>query len=524
MSAGLSLDIRALDRARDSRDPRFDGKFFIAVTSTHIYCRPICTVRNAKRANIRYYFSAAAAAEAGYRPCLRCRPEAAPGTAAWLGTSAVVRRALRLIDAGILDDGSVDQLAGKLGVGARHLDRLFVQHVGASPIALAQTRRLHFAKRLLDETNLPIGDIALAAGFGSLRRFNSAFRRTYKCAPRDLRRRRRGDPVAHPAGTVILKLAFRPPYEFARVLAFLRARAIPGVEEVDEASYSRTVRTGNGEAIVSVGLVEGELALELRVTGADPTDLYELSSAARRVFDTSADPAQMVQAFGSDPVLGPLVTRFPGLRIPGAWDPFECAVRAIMGQQVSVAGARTLATRLVERLGARLKGPAGGLTTLFPSPRAIVEGDLQGLGLTRGRMAALRSLAQSVVARKLEFAGPTDETVAALNRISGVGDWTSQYIALRALGDPDAFPTSDLVLRRMAGGETALSEGELQSRAEAWRPWRAYAATYLWDAAARSNGSPSKDEAAVKAVRARSTEAAGSSGGSGPVRTSCSRA
>jgi AraC family transcriptional regulator of adaptative response / DNA-3-methyladenine glycosylase II len=488
MSIGPSLDTRALDRARDSRDPRFDGKFFIAVTSTRIYCRPICTVRNAKRKNIRYYFSAAAAAEAGYRPCLRCRPEAAPGTAAWQGTSAVVRRALRLIDAGILDSSSVDELAGKLGVGSRHLDRLFVQHVGASPIALAQTRRLHFAKRLLDETNLPISEVALAAGFGSLRRFNTAFRRTFKCAPRDLRRRQRSDAGAHPDGTVILRLAFRPPYDFARVLAFLRVRAIPGVEKVEAASYSRTVGTGNGDAIVSVRLMDGEHALELRVTGADPTDLLELSFAARRVFDTSADPGQIMQAFRSDPLLGPLVTRSPGLRIPGAWDAFECAVRAILGRHLSVAGARTLATRLVERLGARLKSPAPGLTTLFPSPRTIAEGDLRGLGLTQSRIAAVRSLAQAVVARELEFAAPTDETVAALTRITGVGPWTSQYIALRALGDPDAFPAYDLILRRMAGGgKRALSKTDLESRAEAWRPWRAYAATYLWDAAARSS-------------------------------------
>ena len=486
MSIELPLDIAALDRARDSRDPRFDGKFFIAVTSTRIYCRPICSVRSAKRANIRYYFSAAAAAEAGYRPCLRCRPEAAPGTAAWHGTSAVVRRALRLIDAGVLDDGSVDELAGKLGVGPRHLDRLFVQHVGASPNTLAQTRRLHFAKRLLDETSLPIGDIALAAGFGSHRRLNSTFRRTYDCAPRDLRRRKRSDASAHPAGMVTLRLAFRPPYDFARVLAFLRARAIPGVEEVDAGSYSRAVRTRSGEAIIRVGLLESGHALELRVTGADPTDLFELSSAARRVFDTSADPAQIMRAFQSDTILGPLAERSPGLRIPGAWDPFECAVRAIVGQQVSVAGARTLTTRFVERLGTRLKSPAPGLTTLFPSPRAIVDGDLAGLGLMRSRIAAIRGLAQAVVARKLEFAAPADETAATLTQISGVGEWTSQYVALRALGDPDAFPASDLVLRRKAGaGNEALSESELQSRAEAWRPWRAYAATYLWDAAAR---------------------------------------
>jgi AraC family transcriptional regulator of adaptative response / DNA-3-methyladenine glycosylase II len=487
MSTGLSLDTRALDRARDSRDPRFDGKFFIAVTSTRIYCRPICTVRNAKRANVRYYFSAAAAAEAGYRPCLRCRPEAAPGTAAWQGTSAVVRRALRLIDAGILDSGSVDELAGKLGVGPRHLDRLFVQHVGASPIVLAQTRRLHFAKRLLDETSLPIGEIALAAGYGSFRRFNTAFLRTYKCAPRDLRRHKRSDAGAPPAGMVILKLAFRPPYDFGRVLEFLRVRAIHGVEKVDASSYSRTVRTGNGEAIVGVSLVGGEHTLELRVTGADPTDLFELSFAARRVFDTSADPAQILQAFRSDPILGPLVARSPGLRIPGAWDAFECVIRAIL-RQSSATRARAVATRLVERLGTRLKTPAPGLTTLVPSPRAIAEGDLRGLGLTRRRIVAIQSLAHALVERKFELTAPTDETVAALSQISGVGEWTSQYVALRALGDPDAFPTSDLILRRMAGcARGALSEAELKSRAEAWRPWRAYAATYLWDAAARSS-------------------------------------
>lgn len=500
MNTGPSFDTRALDRARNSRDPRFDGKFFIAVTSTRIYCRPICTVRDAKRTNIRYYFSAAAAAAAGYRPCLRCRPEAAPGTAAWHGTSAVVRRGLRLIDEGILDDSSVDDLAGKLGVGPRHLDRLFVQHLGATPIVLAQTRRLHFAKRLLDETNLPISEIALAAGFGSLRRFNSVFRNTYKRAPRDLRRRTRTGAGSHPADTVTLKLTFRPPYDFARVLAFLRARAIPGVERVDATGYSRTVRTGNGEAIVRVGLMDGENALELQVTGAVPADLFELSFAARRVFDVSADPAQIVEAFRSDQILGPLVARSPGLRIPGAWDPFECAVRAILGQQISVTGARTLATRLVQRVGTRVESAAPGLTTLFPSPRAIAEGDLRGLGLTKGRIASIQSLAQAVVARRIDFAAATDEIIEALTHISGVGQWTAQYVALRALADPDAFPTSDLILRRLAGGEEgAFSEAELESRAKAWRPWRGYAATYLWDAAARSSGASSRSPGSTTA-------------------------
>jgi AraC family transcriptional regulator of adaptative response / DNA-3-methyladenine glycosylase II len=225
------------------------------------------------------------------------------------------------------------------------------------------------------------------------------------------------------------------------------------------------------------------------VTGAVPTDLFEISSSARRVFDTSADPSQIVQAFGSDPILGPLVARSPGLRIPGAWDPFECAVRAILGQQVSVAAARTFATRLLGRMGTCVDGAAPGLTTLFPSPEAIVEGDLEGLGLTQKRIAAIRGLALAVVGREIDFAAATDETVATLTQIAGVGRWTSQYVALRALGDPDAFPGSDLILRRMAGrGRQALSEARLESRAEAWRPWRAYAATYLWDAAARSSG------------------------------------
>ncbi len=487
MSPELHLDSQALDRARMSKDPRFDGKFFIAVTSTRIYCRPICRVRDAKRENIRYYFSAAAAAQAGFRPCLRCRPEAAPGTPAWQGTSAVVKRALRLIDEGLLDSGSVDDLADKLGVGARHLDRLFLQHAGASPVVFAQTRRLHFAKRLLDETRLSIGEIALAAGFGSQRRFNTVIRRTYQCAPRDLRRHRRVDAAARPGGTVALRLAFRPPYDFARVLAFLRARAIPGVEKVDATTYSRTLRSGNGKAVVSVRLMAGEDALELRVTGALPADLFGISSSARRVFDTAADPTQIAQAFGSDPILGPLVARSPGLRIPGAWDPFECAVRAILGQQVSVAAARTLATRLVARMGTSVDGGASDLTTLFPSPEAIKEGELRGLGVTQKRIAAIRSLARAVATRELDFAAAADETAAALTRIAGVGPWTSQYVALRALGDPDAFPGSDLILRRMAGGGSqALSESRLASRAEAWRPWRAYAALYLWDAAAKS--------------------------------------
>jgi len=482
----LGLDRDALDRARVSRDPRFDGKFFIAVTSTGIYCRPVCPVPSPKVANVRYYPTAAAAAEAGYRPCLRCRPEAAPGTPAWLGTSALVRRALQLIQEGVLDEASVDALAARLGIGPRHLRRLFLQHVGASPITVAQTRRLHFAKQLLDETELPITEIALASGFGSLRRFNDTFQRTYERAPRELRRQRRGGGAGGHAHDVVLRLAFRPPYDWPQVAAFLATRALPGVERVDERGYARTVALPEGaHALVQVRPLEGEHALELRVRGAAPGALFPLASAARRSFDLAADPARIALAFEGDALLAPLVRRRPGLRIPGAWDPFECAVRAVLGQQVSVAAGRTLAARVVSRAGRALAAGGDGLTHLFPTPPALAAADLDGLGITGTRIGALRALAEAVVDGRVDFAAPVEDVAAALAALPGFGDWTAQYIALRALGEPDAFPAGDLVLRRVAAPPGAeLTPRALAARAEAWRPWRAYAVLHLWNAAA----------------------------------------
>jgi AraC family transcriptional regulator of adaptative response / DNA-3-methyladenine glycosylase II len=484
MDSILGLDDGALDRARVSRDPRFDGKFFIAVTSTGIYCRPVCPVPSPKKANVRYYTTAAAAAEAGFRPCLRCRPEAAPGTPAWLGTSAVVRRALRLIQDGVLDETSVDALATRLGIGPRHLHRLFVQHVGASPVTVAQTRRLHFAKRLLDETELPITEIALASGFGSLRRFNHAFRTTYGRAPRELRRQRRGGQAPDRTEEVALRLAFRPPYDWPQVRDFLGTRAVPGVERVDDRGYARTVVVDGRHAIVRVQAIDGEHALELRVRDAAPAALFQLSSAARRTFDLAADPARIAAAFEADPLLGPLVKRRPGLRIPGAWDPFECAVRAVLGQQVSVAAARTLAARLVSRVGREIPGGTSGLTHLFPEPAALATADLDGFGLTGARVRALRALARAVIERVVDFAAPVEDVTSALAALPGFGAWTAQYVALRALGEPDAFPAADLVLRRVAASDgTPLTPRALEARADAWRPWRGYAVLQLWRAA-----------------------------------------
>jgi AraC family transcriptional regulator of adaptative response / DNA-3-methyladenine glycosylase II len=404
----------------------------------------------------------------------------------------VVRRALRLINDGCLDGASVDTLAATVGVGPRHLHRLFLQHVGASPVVVAQTRRVQFAKRLIDETNLPITEVALAAGFGSLRRFNGAFQATYGRAPRDLRRLQRFGLTAE-AGEVVLRLAFRPPYDWPQVLDHLAARAVPGVERVDARGYARTVRAGDSHAFIWVRPKGREHALEFRVRGAAPSALFHISSAARRMFDLAADPGRIVFAFRADPLLAPIVKDRPGLRIPGVWDPFECAVRVLLGQPGSAEGAGRLTARLVARVGqpiARvglpIAGGTDGLTHLFPSAAALAASDLEGLGLTATMVAALRGLARLVSEDGLDFSEPAEEVAAALEAATGCSPWLAQYVALHALGDPDAFPGSDLVLRRMAGaaGRT-LSASALEARAEAWRPWRAYAAMHLWQAAGR---------------------------------------
>jgi AraC family transcriptional regulator of adaptative response / DNA-3-methyladenine glycosylase II len=485
METIAGMDAEALDRARLSRDARFDGRFFVAVTTTGIYCRPICPSRCAKRSHVRFFGSPAAAEAAGFRPCLRCRPEAAPGTPAWLGTAAVVRRALRLISDGALDQDSVDALASRLGIGPRHLLRLFVRHVGATPSAVAQTRRLHFAVCLLGETRLPITQVALAAGFGSCRRFNDAFRNTYRRAPRELRRTDRRAYSLEASGQVVLRLAYRPPYDWAHVRDFLATRAVPGVERVDAGGYARSVACAGGSASIRVSALPGQHALELRVCGAPAASLLQVASVARRVFDVAADPARISAELGGDALVGPLLRRRPGLRIPGAWEPFECAVRAVLGQQVSVAAGRTFASRLVARTGTPLPGANDGLTHLFPNAAAIASASLDGLGITRSRAATLHALARAVLENRIDFGAPPEDVAAALAEIPGIGPWTAQYVALRALGEPDAMPTGDLVLRRMAArGARLLNARELEARARDWQPWRGYAVMHLWDAAA----------------------------------------
>jgi AraC family transcriptional regulator of adaptative response / DNA-3-methyladenine glycosylase II len=470
----MELDRRICDRARRSRDARFDGKFFIAVTSTKIYCRPICPARSPKDENIRYYPTAAAAQAAGFRPCLRCRPEASPGTPAWLGTSSVVSRGLRLITDGALDDGGVDDLADRLGVTARHLRRLFVQHLGATPIEVALTRRIHFAKKLLDETHLSMSQVAFAAGFGSLRRFNGEMKRTYSRTPTELRRLARKN-IADP-GCYRFRLAYRPPYDWDAVMAFLTARATPGVETVSANRYQRTIALGSAAGTIAVAAAEDGPALTLDVQFGDPRVLLTIVERVRRMFDIGADPSVMARQLGGDPLLkGPLAAH-PGIRTPGAWDPFELSVRAILGQQISVAAATTIAGRVADRWGTPLD--ASPLSRLFPTPAQLADAPLEEAGIISTRAATLRALARAVRDGALRFESET--ALTTLRGIPGIGEWTAQYIAMRALNEPDAFPTGDLVLRRMAGD---CSTRELDRRAEAWRPWRAYAVMLLWQAA-----------------------------------------
>jgi len=476
----MTLDPEICWRAWTTRDRRFDGAFFTGVASTGIYCRPVCPARLPARRNCTFFASAAAAEAAGFRPCRRCRPETAPGSAAWQGTSALVQRALRLIDEGALDEGSVETLSDRLGVTSRWLRGLFTEHVGASPLEVALTRRVHFARRLLDETALPLEDVAVAAGFGSARRLRAAFGRTFRRPPGEVRRA----PLAAAPGALALRLPAREPFAPAPLLAFLAARAIPGVEEVEGTVYRRTA--GPVATAATLEIEAHAHGLELRVAGAGPAELPRVVAAASRVFDLGADAAGIAAHLARDPLLARAL-KGGTVRVPGAWDAFELGVRALLGQQVSVAAARTLAGRLVRSCGTPLPRPAGALTYVFPSPAAIAAAPLETLGLTRARAAALRGFARAVAGGALDLGAFTslEDAVAKLTALPGIGEWTARYLAMRALGEPDAFPAGDLGLRRaLARGGKLPPEREVLARAEAWRPWRAYAALALWGYAA----------------------------------------
>lgn len=480
-------------RALESRDPRFDGLLFVGVVSTGIYCRPVCPARTPKFANCRFFASAAAAQEAGFRPCLRCRPETAPDLASWRGTSNTVSRALALINDGALDGAAgVEALAGRLGIGERQLRRLFIQHLGASPIAVAQTRRVLFAKHLIHETQMPMTEIALASGFGSIRRFNETFQALFKRPPSALRRK--SQVKISPEAGVTLRLRYRAPYDWDSMLEHLAPRAIPGVEVVENGVYYRTVQIGTFTGSIEVNHMPQRQSLGVTIRFPNLQSLPAIVARVRRLFDIGADIETIDEHLSRDPLLAPLVAKRPGLRAPGGWDGFELAVRAVLGQQISVAAARRLLGQLVALHGQpvtndSLTHPA--LSHVFPVAEQLAIAPSIGLAIPGARQASLQDLAKaaSTDANLFRPFGTIEQAIARLREIRGVGEWTAQYIALRALRETDAFPASDLGLLRGA----ALVDGarstsaNLLTRSESWRPWRAYAAQHLWAAGGVSN-------------------------------------
>lgn len=475
------------EQARKARDARFDGHFFIAVRTTGIYCRPVCPVKMPRAENVLFFQSAASAAEAGYRPCLRCRPESSPGTPAWRGSSVTVTRALRLIDEGALDSGSLMDLSERLGVSTRHLGRLFTQHLGASPKTIAQTRRLQFAKKLIDETQLPMTEIALSSGYGSVRRFNDHFKQVYARSPTELRSGRR----ATRDQAVDLKIPFREPYDFESLLAFYSVRAIPGVEQVQDVGESLPEGPGSQPGYCrgyqingSVGRIEVSRAeppyLRCRIIGGEPASLMSIVARVRRMFDVDALPSEINAVLGADEALDPLVRRLPGLRLPGAFDPFEIAVRAIVGQQVSVKGATTVMGVIARRYGSQT--PAG---LVFPSASMLAELDSDSLPMPKKRALAIKVLARQIATGQIAFDMEEKAFMSAVLDVPGIGPWTAQYISMRAQSNPDAFLSGDLVLKKSAMALFGFDdERRLLARAEQWQPWRGYAGMHLWRFAA----------------------------------------
>ena len=497
-----------------ARDPRFDGVFFVGVTTTGVYCRPVCPARTPGRDRCRFFRAAAEAERAGFRACFRCRPELAPGAAPVDAVSRLVSAALARIDAGYLNDHSAAELAAELGVTDRHLRRVVEDEVGVPLIEIAQSRRLALARRLVMDTPLPLTRIALASGFRSVRRFNALFAARFGRPPSAFsvskgaraKSRRRAAAArsrrANAGGEIVVRLHFRPPFRWPELLAFLRDRAIPGVEAVAGDEYWRTIRAGStGELVgrVRVSLDDRTNALRAAVSPGLVGALMQVVARLRVLFDLDARPDLIAARLEGDPVLGPAVRRLAGLRVPGAVDPFEATVRAVLGQQVSVRAATTLAGRLVARFGAPFTGDVDGtpgpdgaasapvLTHLFPAPRDLAAAsvdDLASIGLPGARAATLRQIAALFASPGLVGAwdaGNRVEITRRLKEIPGVGDWTAEYVAMRALHDPDAFPAGDLGVRRALGD---LSAREASARAEAWRPWRSYAVMHLWSSLA----------------------------------------
>ncbi len=478
----MKLDPIVCYRAVQARDVRSDGRFFTCVKTTRIYCRPICPARTPKPENCIFVRTAAAAQEAGFRPCLRCRPESSPDLDAWRGTSATVSRALKMIETGALDDGDVTSLADRLEIGERQLRRLFQRHIGAAPVTVAQTRRVLLAKQLIHQTDLSMIEIALASGFGSVRRFNETFQSLYNRPPSELRRRA---TVTSPAPEISLLLPYRPPYDWATMIRFLEVRALTGMEVVTKDRYSRSIEIGGVTGSISVTHEPDQSALRVSVRFPHLNSLPTIIARIRCMFDLSAEPTAIASVLASDPVLEPLVAARPGLRVPGAWDGFEIAVRAILGQQITLIAATRLTSRVVAAMGEHVPGDITipGLTHAFPQPGRFEADTLAQIGMPKARATALAGVASAVRTDPHLFDPRRDlaDAVTHLRKLPGIGEWTAQYIAMRALGESDAFLAADIaVQRKFALYGPRLNASELLLHAERWRPWRSYAVLHLW--------------------------------------------
>ncbi|MET8264398.1 DNA-3-methyladenine glycosylase 2 family protein [Micromonospora arida] len=492
----MEMDFERCYRAVDSRDQRFDGWFYTGVTSTGIYCRPSCPAITPKRQNVRFFPSAAAAQGAGLRACRRCRPDAAPGSPLWDVRADVVGRAMRLIADGVVDRDGVPGLASRLGYTERHLHRMLSAEMGAGPLALARAQRAQTARILIETTDLAMAEIAFAAGFGSVRQFNDTLREVYASAPSDLRTARGRQQAPAGAGTIALRLAYRPPLHARALLDFLAVRALPGVEAVRDGTYHRGLRLPHGTGRVALTPADGHVAATLRL--ADLRDLAPAVARCRRLLDLDADPAAIDATLAADPALAPVVTAEPGIRVPRAVDGFEQAVRAIIGQQVSVTSARTTLTRLLshrvdhevdevdeDQSPGQPHDQRGELRGFLSAEDLLALPD-SGFGMPVGRREALRGLARAVVDGSVDLAAGVDreEAVRRLLALPGIGPWTANYLAMRAFGDPDVLLSSDLAVRR---GAAALglpdTQPTLDRYAERWRPWRSYATIRLWRAA-----------------------------------------
>jgi AraC family transcriptional regulator of adaptative response / DNA-3-methyladenine glycosylase II len=483
LAGNLQLDPAFCWQAVYSRDHRFDGRFFAGIATTGIYCRSICPVSFGQPDSVQWFQSAAAAEAAGFRPCKRCRPDTSPGSSAWFGTWAVVSRALKLISEGALDGGNLEQLAERAGIGSRHLRRLFQQHLGASPLKIARSHRVLVARNLIVDTQIPVAEIAQATGFRSIRQFNHSIRAAFGQSPTALRRVHGPAAARDPLAGTVVHLPYRPPFDWPSLLEFLKSRATPGVESVEHEIYRRTVEIGGVAGAIEVRHDARHARLSMRVLLPGCDRLMQVVQRARRLFDLGADAVHIGSYLARDARLAVMVMARSGLRVPGAWDGFELAVLAILGQKLDEGEQSSIIGDLVGTFGRALDVPAPGLTHLFPQPGILAEADLESIGVSAPQANAIHALSKAVLAGTIAFDSANGAWDAAmqLHALLRLEDETAAYISMRALGDPDAFSSTSVAFRKaVAAHRNPVAAAEVLRIFEAYRPWRAYAAMHFW--------------------------------------------